>query len=214
MGEQCYSPLQLHCTLIEKCFVPSRNINIEQKNGSTWYCPILLFGAQWHNRREHCTATTLLPFIWFPFSQCNVNGRRGGGGAMGIFRWNSFETLGRQLIHPIEIADNHFQFQFWIFEEDIWPTQLEWLSQPDNDFLLTEIWSLTSDSDKKLDNSIYVVYQSTFTFESAPRQRRKFNLTTLKNGRCQFFLGSGMLSRGREILSAFLSPNWRPSDIF
>ena len=137
-------------------------------------------------------------------------GRRG---SRGNFRRNSFETLGRQLIHPIEIADNHFQFQFWIFEEDIWPTQLEWLSQPDNDFLLTEIWSLTSDSDKKLDNSIYVVYQSTFKFESAPRQRRKFNLTTLKNGRCQFFLGSGMLSRGREILSAFLSPNWRPSNI-
>ena len=161
--------------------------------------------------------TTLLlhcyPSFDFPSLTATWMASREAGEQRGNFRWNSFQTLGRQLIHPIEIADNHFQFQFWIFEEDIWPTQLEWLSQPDNDFLLTEIWSLTSDSDKKLDNSIYVVYQSTFKFESAPRQRRKFNLTTLKNGRCQFFLGSGMLSRGREILSAFLSPNWRPSNI-
>ena len=37
----------------------------------------------------------------------------------------------------------------------------------------------------------------------------KFNLTTLKNGRCQFFSWRWMLSRGREILSPVLSSNWR-----
>ena len=155
--------------------------------------------------------TSLLLHCYPSFDFPSLTATWMAGGERGEFQ---MKLLWRQLIHPIEIIDNHFQFhQFWIFEEDSWPKQLEWLSQPDNDFLLTEIWSLTSDSDKKLDNSIYVVYQSTFKFESAPRQRRKFNLTTLKNGRCQFFLGSGMLSYGREILSAFLSPNWRPSNI-
>ena len=155
--------------------------------------------------------TSLLLHCYPSFDFPSLTATWMAGGERGEFQ---MKLLWRQLIHPIEIIDNHFQFhQFWIFEEDSWPKQLEWLSQPDNDLLLTKIWSLTSDSDKKLDNSIYVVYQSTFTFESAPRQRRKFNLTTLKNGRCQFFLRSGMLSRGREILSAFLSPNWRPSNI-
>ena len=41
-----FSIAQLHCPLLKKCFVPSRNINIEQKNGATWYCLILLFGVQ------------------------------------------------------------------------------------------------------------------------------------------------------------------------
>ena len=201
-GEQCYSLLQLHCPLIKKIVDRGHPKILSER--------IVLLGiAQFSSLGPsdivgENTALLLHCYPSFDFPSLTATWMAGGeAGEQGEFQ---MKLLWRQLIHSIEIAENHFQFQFWIFEEDRWPNQLEWLSQPDNDFLLTEIWSLTSDSDKKLDNSIYVVYQSTFKFESAPRQRRKFNLTTLKMAVVSFSWGAGCYRAAGKYWAPFFHP--------